>query len=77
MKIVLITFQTGVMIAKFKDDPDLVDLMIQDFDSIDEVIEVNFEGRVSTPERAVREIIRKMGKVEARKYFDRALKGEE
>ena len=77
MKIIVITFQSGVMIAKFKEDPELLDLLIEDHDSIEEIIEVNFEGRVTTPERAIRDLIRKNGKVEARKYFERALKGEE
>jgi len=77
MKIIVITFQSGVMIAKFKEDPELLDLLIEDHDSIDEIIEVNFEGRIMSPERAIRDLIRKNGKVEARKYFERALKGEE
>ena len=77
MKIIVITFQSGVMIAKFKEDPELLDLLIEDHDSIEEIIEVNFEGRVSTPERAIRDLIRVKGKAEARKDFERALKGGE
>ena len=77
MKIIVITFHSGQMVAKFKDDPELLDLLIEDHESIEEVLEVPFEGRVTTPERAIRELIRKCGKVEARKYFDRALQGDE
>jgi hypothetical protein len=77
MKIIVITFQSGVMIAKFKEDPELLDLLIEDHDSIEEVLEVPFEGRVTTPERAIRELIRKCGKAGARKHFDRALEGDE
>ena len=77
MKIVVITFHSGTMIAKFKQDPELLELIINDFDAIDDIIEVDFEGRISSPERAIRDLIRTKGKAEARKDFERALKGEE
>lgn len=77
MKIVVITYQSGVMIAKFKDDPELVETLVADFDHIQEIFEVDFDGRVATPERAIRELIRMKGKAAARKYFDLALEGGE
>lgn len=77
MKIVVITFHSGTMIAKFKDDPELLELIINDFDAIDDIIEVDFEGSLSSPQRAIRDLIRTKGKAAARKDFERALKGEE
>lgn len=77
MKIVVITFHSGTMIAKFKEDPQLLELIINDFDAIDDIIEVDFEGSLSSPQRAIRDLIRTKGKAEARKDFERALKGEE
>lgn len=77
MKIVVITFHSGTMIAKFKEDPELLELIINDFDAIDDIIEVDFEGSLSSPQRAIRDLIRTKGKAAARKDFERALKGEE
>ena len=65
------------MIAKFKEDPELLELIINDFDAIDDIIEVDFEGSLSSPQRAIRDLIRTKGKAAARKDFERALKGEE
>ena len=77
MKIIIITFESGCRVARFKEDPELLDMLVQDHDVIAEVDEVTFEGRVSTPERAIRDLIRIKGKTEARKHFDRALKGDD
>ncbi len=46
-------------------------IVLSDFDHIDEMQEVNYEGRVYTPERALRELIRQQGKAMARKTFEK------
>lgn len=70
MKLIILTYSTGYQQAYFKDDPRLMDVLLSDFDHIDEMQEVNYEGRLFTPERALRELIRQQGKAMARKTFE-------
>ena len=74
-KMILITYKSGYISARFKDDPDLLDTLIEDHTEIDDIQTINFEGRGFTPERAVREIIRSRGKQGAREFFEEMLEG--
>lgn len=71
MKIVILTYENGYQVALFKNDPELLETILADYNNIDEMQEVNYEGRVYTPERALRELIRQQGKAMARKTFEK------
>ena len=71
MKIVILTYTTGYQVGYFKNDPELLNAILADYPNIDEIEEVNYEGRVYTPERALRELIRQQGKAMARKTFEK------
>jgi hypothetical protein len=70
MKLIILTYTTGYQQAYFKDDPRLIDTLLADLRDIDDMQEVDYEGRLFTPERAMREFIRQQGKVLARKTFE-------
>lgn len=77
MKMILITYKSGFMSARFKDDSDLLETLIEDHTEIEDLQEIEFEGRAYTPERVIREYIRSRGKEEARKLLERAIEGRE
>ena len=49
MKIVILTYTTGYQVGYFKNDPELLNAILADYPNIDEIEEVNYEGRVYTP----------------------------
>tara|TARA_S200002703_G_scaffold4739_1_gene5841 strand:+ start:247 stop:513 length:267 start_codon:yes stop_codon:yes gene_type:complete len=71
MKLIILTYENGYQVGYFKNDPELLETILADFDSIDEMHQVNYDGRVYTPERALRELIRQQGKAMARKTFEK------
>lgn len=70
MKMIILTYKTGYQQAIFKDDPQLIDTVLQDFNQIEDMQQVEYEGRVYTPERALRELIKQQGKAMARRTFE-------
>ena len=74
--IVIITYKSGVKEARFSTDPELLDLIIDGFDYIAEIEQVEFAGRLPVvrqplDERAVRDSIRTIGKVATKKLMER------
>ena len=73
MKIIVLTYVTGYQVAFFKDDPQLLETILADHNAIDDMQQIEYEGRVFTPERALRELIRQQGKAMARRTFEQLL----
>jgi hypothetical protein len=72
--IIIITYETGVQAAYFKNDPSLTEILISQYDYIHEINEVPFSGRIQTDdERTIRDLIRKVGKSAARDLIMRIL----
>ena len=70
MTLIILTYTTGYQQAYFKDDPRLIDALLEGLEDITDMEEVAYEGRLFTPERALRELIRQQGKAMARKTFE-------
>lgn len=73
MKAIVITYHNGYQVVRFKDDPDTLDVLTGEFDHIEDVQEVDFEGIYPNPERKIREMIRKLGKEKTRKILENYL----
>jgi hypothetical protein len=69
MTLIILTYTTGYQQAYFKDDPRLIDALLEGLEDITDMEEVAYEGRLF-PERALRELIRQQGKAMARKTFE-------
>lgn len=70
MTIIILTYENGYQVARFRDDKELLETLLTDYNHISDVQEIAYEGRVFSPERAVRELIRQQGKEMARKTFE-------
>jgi redox-regulated HSP33 family molecular chaperone len=68
-QIIVITYESGVQEARFKEDSSLLDILIYHHDSIAMIESVPFEGSLCQSERAVRDMIRRLGKEETRKIL--------
>jgi hypothetical protein len=83
--IVIITYKSGIREAKFMTDPELVELIIDGFDFIEEIDQVEFTGIIPTPqptdtapapapaltdERAMRNIIRNIGRTATKNLME-------
>ena len=70
--IIIITYYSGTQSAYFKNDPQLLEYLIDYHDSIEEVQEVPFTGLIQTnSERTIRDLIRKIGKSATRDLVQR------
>ena len=70
MTIIILTYENGYQEARFKEDTELLDILITDYVNIVDIQQVAYQGRTYTPERALRELIRQQGKEMARKTFE-------
>ena len=70
MTIIILTYENGYQVARFRDDKELLETLLTDYQHISDIQEIAYEGRVFSPERAVRELIRQQGKEMARKTFE-------
>lgn len=70
MKLIILTYTTGYQQAFFREDPRLIDALLDGLNDITDMDEIDYEGRLFTPERALRELIRQQGKAMARKTFE-------
>ena len=75
--IVIITYKSGSREARFFDDPELLDLIIDGFDYIADIEQIHFTGKLPTPpqpdtekmliaDKAVRDSIKRIGKAATR-----------
>ena len=70
--IIIITYYSGTQSAYFKNDPQLLEDLIDYHDSIEEVQEVPVTGLIQTnSERTIRDLIRKIGKSATRDLVQR------
>jgi uncharacterized protein involved in propanediol utilization len=75
--IVIITYKSGTREAKFFNDPELLELIIDGFDYIADIEQIHFTGKLPTPpqpatekmllaDKAVRDSIKRIGKAATR-----------
>lgn len=75
--IVIITYKSGTQEARFYQDPELLDIIIDNFHYIAEIEQVHFTGTIPTPpapqpqqlliaDKAVRDSIKRIGKAATR-----------
>lgn len=78
--IIIITYKSGTQEARFYQDPELLDIIIDNFDYIEEIQQIEFTGTIPTPpppappqltdERAIRNTIRKIGRVATKNMME-------
>ena len=72
--IIIITYYSGSQSAYFKNDPQLLEDLICNHEDIEDVQEVPFTGTIQTDnERAVRTMIKKIGKEATRDLITRIM----
>ena len=76
--IVIITYKSGTREARFITDAELLDIIIDGFNYIEDIEQVEFTGTIPTPpappqltdERAIRNTVRKLGKVATKRLME-------
>jgi len=76
--IIIITYKSGTTEARFSTDPELLDLIVDNFDYIDDIQQVEFTGKLPIPpappqltdERAMRNIIRNIGRTATKNLME-------
>ena len=78
--IVIITYKSGTREARFSSDPELLELIVDNFDYIAELEQIEFTGIIPTPkpepqplltdDRLVRESIKRIGKAATRNLME-------
>ena len=76
--IVIITYKSGVKEARFITDAELLDIIIDGFDYIEDIEQVEFTGTIPTlpaapqltDERVIRNTVRKIGKVATKRLME-------
>ena len=70
--IIIITYYSGTKNAYFKNDPQVLEDLIWQYENIEDVQEVPFSGTIQKDnERVIRALIKKHGKVATRELVDR------
>ena len=78
--IIIITYKSGTREARFSSDPELLELIVDNFDYIAELEQIEFTGIIPTPkpepqplltdDRLVRESIKRIGKAATRNLME-------